>query len=104
MPEKIITAIESTVDVNPLESVAIIIQASIRGYLVRRALLKSKNVVKFQAIVRGHLVRRHVIGALRCVQAITKMQAPFSSMNHNSTMGLGVNVARMKGVKFKEDD
>ncbi|RHN44072.1 putative IQ motif, EF-hand binding, P-loop containing nucleoside triphosphate hydrolase [Medicago truncatula] len=97
MPEIIITEIESTMDVNPPESAAIIIQASIRGYLVRRALLKSKNVVKLQAVVRVHLVRRHDVGASRCIQAITKMQALFSVPNHNSTMGLGVNIARMKG-------
>ncbi|CAH1447163.1 unnamed protein product [Lactuca virosa] len=28
-----------------------------------------------QAVVRGHLVRNHVVGTLRCVQAIVKMQA-----------------------------
>jgi len=70
--ETIVTKTESTMDVNPPESTAIIIQASIRGYLVRRALLKSKNVAKLQVVVRGHLVRRHVIGASRRVQAITK--------------------------------
>ncbi|KEH19663.1 IQ calmodulin-binding motif protein [Medicago truncatula] len=74
MPGTIITEIESMVDVNPPESAALIIQASIRGYLVRRALLNSKNVVKLQAVVRGHLVRRHAVGASRHVQAITKMQ------------------------------
>lgn len=74
IPETIVTETESKVDVNPPESAVIIIQASIRGYLARRALLKSKNVVKLQAAVRGHLVRRHAVGTLRCVQAIAKMQ------------------------------
>ena len=104
MPRTIITEIESTVDVNPPKSAVIIIQSWVRGYLVRRALLNSKNVVKLQAVVHGHLVRRHVVGASRRVQAITKMQDPSSAPNHNSTMGLGLNVVRMKGVKFKEDD
>jgi len=84
----IIIETESTMDVNPLESATIIIHASIRGYFVHRALLKSKNVVKFQVVVPGHLVRRHVVAALRRVQVITKMQAPLSALSHNSTRGL----------------
>ncbi|KAK9270900.1 hypothetical protein L1049_026486 [Liquidambar formosana] len=66
---------ENKVDVNVEESVAIAIQAAIRGILAQRSLLKLKNVVKLQAAVRGHLVRRHAVGTLRCVQAIIKMQA-----------------------------
>ncbi|KAF8410484.1 hypothetical protein HHK36_003013 [Tetracentron sinense] len=65
----------SKIDVNPEESIVIVIQAAIRGILARRALLKLKNVVKLQAAVRGHLVRRQATGTLRCVQAIIKMQA-----------------------------
>jgi hypothetical protein len=61
MPEKVITEIESTVDFNPSESAVIIIQASNRGYLVQRALIKRKKVVKLQVVVRGYSVRRHVI-------------------------------------------
>ncbi|KAH6780183.1 hypothetical protein C2S52_011420 [Perilla frutescens var. hirtella] len=57
------------------ESTVILIQAAIRGYLVRRVLVKQKNIIKLQAAVRGHLVRRHAIGTLRCAQAIVKMQA-----------------------------
>ncbi|KAM7517242.1 hypothetical protein LguiA_006825 [Lonicera macranthoides] len=57
------------------ESVIIVIQAAIRGFLAQRSLLKHKNVVKLQAAVRGHLVRSHAVGTLRCVQAIVKMQA-----------------------------
>ncbi|KAA8537545.1 hypothetical protein F0562_027153 [Nyssa sinensis] len=66
---------DTKVDVNLDESVLIVIQAAIRGFLAQRALLKLKNVVKLQAAVRGHLVRRHAVGTLRCVQAIVKMQA-----------------------------
>ncbi|XP_009110253.1 protein IQ-DOMAIN 32 [Brassica rapa] len=56
------------------DSVVIIIQAAIRGFLARRELLRRKKVVKLQAAVRGHLVRNQAMGSLRCVQAIVKMQ------------------------------
>ncbi|CAK8571015.1 unnamed protein product [Lathyrus sativus] len=74
VPETIVTENEDKVDVDIPESAVIVVQASIRGYLAQRALIKSKNVVKLQAAVRGHLVRRHAVGTLRCVQAIVKMQ------------------------------
>ncbi|KAG2257181.1 hypothetical protein Bca4012_094351 [Brassica carinata] len=56
------------------DSVVIIIQAAIRGFLARRELLRRKKVVKLQAAVRGHLVRNQAMGSLRCIQAIVKMQ------------------------------
>ncbi|CAN7134013.1 unnamed protein product, partial [Brassica rapa subsp. narinosa] len=56
------------------DSVVIIIQSAIRGFLARRELLRRKKVVKLQAAVRGHLVRNQAMGSLRCVQAIVKMQ------------------------------
>ncbi|CAM8998689.1 unnamed protein product [Rhodiola kirilowii] len=56
------------------ESDVIIIQSAVRGFLARKEQIKHKSVVKLQAAVRGHLVRCHAIGALRCVQAIAKMQ------------------------------
>ncbi|GLT71812.1 hypothetical protein SLA2020_438050 [Shorea laevis] len=66
---------DSKFDVNREESVVIVIQAAIRGFLGRITLLKLKNVVKLQAAVRGHLVRSHAVGTLRCFQAFVKMQA-----------------------------
>jgi hypothetical protein len=57
------------------ESVIVVIQAAVRGFLARRELLRSKKVIKLQAAVRGHLVRSQAMGSLRCVQAIVKMQA-----------------------------
>ncbi|KAI3432027.1 uncharacterized protein J3R85_007691 [Psidium guajava] len=57
------------------EATVIFIQATIRGFLAHKALLKLKSVVKLQSAVRGHLVRSHAVGTLRCVQAIVKMQA-----------------------------
>ncbi|KAI4316905.1 hypothetical protein L6164_024833 [Bauhinia variegata] len=69
-----VTEIESKADADPPESVVIIIQCAVRGFLAQRDLVKLKNVVKLQAAVRGHLVRRHAVGTLRCIQAIVKMQ------------------------------
>ncbi|KAK3019810.1 hypothetical protein RJ639_004803, partial [Escallonia herrerae] len=71
----IATEDDAKYDANPDESVIVIIQAAVRGFLAQRELLKHKNVVKLQAAVRGHLVRRHAVGTLRCVQAIVKIQA-----------------------------
>ncbi|KAK2660688.1 hypothetical protein Ddye_007221 [Dipteronia dyeriana] len=65
---------ESKPDSDLDESVVIVIQGAVRGFLAQRELLKLKNVIKLQAAVRGHLVRRHAVGTLRCVQAIVKMQ------------------------------
>ncbi|CAN6880236.1 unnamed protein product [Brassica oleracea] len=56
------------------DSVIIIIQAAVRGFLARKELLRRKKVVKLQAAFRGHLVRNQAMGSLRCVQAIVKMQ------------------------------
>ncbi|KAL0694937.1 hypothetical protein Bca4012_062117 [Brassica carinata] len=56
------------------DSVIIIIQTAIRGFLARKELVRRKKVVKLQAAVRGHLVRNQAMGSLRCVQAIVKMQ------------------------------
>ncbi|KAB1203719.1 Protein IQ-DOMAIN 32 [Morella rubra] len=66
---------DSKLDLNMEESVVIVIQAAIRGFLGQQMLLKIKNVIKLQAVVRGYLVRCHAVGTLRCVQAIVKMQA-----------------------------
>ncbi|CAN6886526.1 hypothetical protein HID58_065354 [Brassica napus] len=68
----IITRKESDEEVD--DSVIIIIQAAIRGFLARKELLRRKKVVKLQAAFRGHLVRNQAMGSLRCVQAIVKMQ------------------------------
>ncbi|XP_056177174.1 protein IQ-DOMAIN 32 [Syzygium oleosum] len=74
--EAVVATKPETVDVfNVDEAIVIFIQASIRGFLAHKALLKLKSVIKLQSAVRGHLVRSHAVGTLRCVQAIVKMQA-----------------------------
>ncbi|KAL6995804.1 hypothetical protein U1Q18_005940 [Sarracenia purpurea var. burkii] len=62
-------------DINTDESVIVVIQTAVRGFLAQREMLKLKYAVKLQAAVRGHLVRRQAVGTLRCVQAIVKVQA-----------------------------
>ncbi|KAI0520187.1 hypothetical protein KFK09_007658 [Dendrobium nobile] len=62
-------------DENIQEFAATVIQAAIRGHLAVKRLREVKYVIKLQAAVRGHLVRAHAIGTLRCIRAITKMQA-----------------------------
>ncbi|KDP36953.1 hypothetical protein JCGZ_08244 [Jatropha curcas] len=71
----VVTKDESEVEAPLEESIVVVIQAAVRGFLAQRELLKRKNLVKLQAVVRGHLVRQHAVGTLRCVQAIIKMQA-----------------------------
>ncbi|KAL6976591.1 hypothetical protein U1Q18_025380 [Sarracenia purpurea var. burkii] len=62
-------------DINTDESVIVVIQTAVRGFLSQGEMLKLKYVVKLQAAVWGHLVRRQAAGTLRCAQAIVKMQA-----------------------------
>ncbi|KAG0460628.1 hypothetical protein HPP92_020535 [Vanilla planifolia] len=78
------TTLKASVVINPdtaakaaaiQESAAVFIQTAIRGFLVLRSLQKIKCVIKLQAILRGNLVRRQAIGSLRCIQAISKVQA-----------------------------
>ncbi|KAJ7957845.1 Protein IQ-DOMAIN 32 [Quillaja saponaria] len=83
----LVAEIESKAVVNSKESVVIVIQASIRGFMAQRELLKLKNLVKLQAAVRGHLVRRHAVGTLRCVQAIVKMQTLVRARHAKSVEG-----------------
>ncbi|MBA0625554.1 hypothetical protein Godav_003337 [Gossypium davidsonii] len=75
VPEPVVAATnEAKDDSNVDESVVVVVQTAIRGFLARKELGKLKNLVKLQAALRGHLVRRHAVGTLRCIQAIVKMQ------------------------------
>ncbi|XP_030527145.2 protein IQ-DOMAIN 32 isoform X2 [Rhodamnia argentea] len=74
--EAVVAAEPETVDAFSVdEATVIFIQATIRGFLAHKALLKLKSVIKLQSAARGYLVRSHAVGTLRCVQAIVKMQA-----------------------------
>ncbi|KAI0488169.1 hypothetical protein KFK09_027996 [Dendrobium nobile] len=92
------------VDYNIQEDVAVVVQASIRGYLAKRELEKIKNVVKLQAAIRRYLVRRQAVGTLRCMLAIVKIQqlirAHLSIRSTEFTTKEKLN-EEMKAVKVK---
>ncbi|KAH0449354.1 hypothetical protein IEQ34_023154 [Dendrobium chrysotoxum] len=92
------------VDYNIREDVAVVVQASIRGYLAKRELEKIKNVVKLQAAIRRYLVRRQAVGTLRCMLAIVKIQqlirAHLSFRSTKFTAKEKLN-EEMKAVKVK---
>ncbi|KAF3446750.1 hypothetical protein FNV43_RR11930 [Rhamnella rubrinervis] len=94
---------ESEVDAKLEESVVIIIQTGVRGFLAQRTLLKLTNVVKLQAAVRGHLVRSHAVGTLRCVQAIVKMQALVRARHARLSLE-GSHPVKKLGGKPEEDN
>ncbi|CAO2817692.1 unnamed protein product [Amaranthus hypochondriacus] len=56
------------------ETIAIIIQTAMRGFLAQRKFVQLKSAVKLQAAIRGHLVRRNAIETLHCIRAIVKVQ------------------------------
>lgn len=77
-PEETYTQVSdrnTPLDDNKQDSVAVIIQASVRSYLAQKELVKLKNVVKLQSAIRGHLVRREAVETLWLAQAIVKFQA-----------------------------
>ncbi|XP_048612668.1 protein IQ-DOMAIN 32 isoform X3 [Brassica napus] len=90
----IITRKESDEEVD--DSVIIIIQAAIRGFLARKELLRRKKVVKLQAAFRGHLVRNQAMGSLRCVQAIVKMQTLVRARHSTK------DVSRVSAISFQD--
>ncbi|XP_057518070.1 protein IQ-DOMAIN 32-like isoform X2 [Amaranthus tricolor] len=57
------------------ETIAIIIQTAMRGFLAQRKFVQLKSAVKLQAVIRGHLVRRNAIETLHCIRAIVRVQA-----------------------------
>ncbi|KAJ7298079.1 hypothetical protein O6H91_18G029200 [Diphasiastrum complanatum] len=57
------------------EWAAVRIQTAFRAYLARRALRALKGLVRLQALVRGHTIRRQSTITLKCMQALTRVQA-----------------------------
>ncbi|KAI4381811.1 hypothetical protein MLD38_007849 [Melastoma candidum] len=53
---------------------AIKIQAYFRGHLARRAFRALRSLVKLQALARGMYVRKQARIALRCMEAIVRLQ------------------------------
>lgn len=58
-----------------LEQAAIIVQASFRGYQARHGLQTLKGAIMLQAAIRGRLVRRQAVATLFCMQGIVRFQA-----------------------------
>uniref|UniRef100_A0A0E0EXZ9 DUF4005 domain-containing protein n=1 Tax=Oryza meridionalis TaxID=40149 RepID=A0A0E0EXZ9_9ORYZ len=54
---------------------AVMIQATYRGYLARKALCALRGLVKLQALIRGNLVRKQATATLRRMQALLVAQA-----------------------------
>lgn len=84
-------------DFSPDESAVIVIQAAVRKFLAQRELVRHKKVVKLQAAVRGHLVRCRAAGALRCIQAIVKMQTLVRARHAN--LSVGRSSVRKRGIQ-----
>ncbi|XP_057807931.1 protein IQ-DOMAIN 5-like [Salvia miltiorrhiza] len=57
------------------ESAAIRIQTIYRGFMARRAFRAIRGLARLQALVKGHTVKRQAAIALRCIQALVKVQA-----------------------------
>uniref|UniRef100_A0A7N0V526 DUF4005 domain-containing protein n=1 Tax=Kalanchoe fedtschenkoi TaxID=63787 RepID=A0A7N0V526_KALFE len=84
------------------ESIVILIQSAIRGFLARKEQIKHRSVVKLQAAVRGHLVRCRAIGALRCVQAIAKMQVLIRARYARLSLEVQAVVSNENGTRARK--
>ncbi|PON34693.1 P-loop containing nucleoside triphosphate hydrolase [Parasponia andersonii] len=73
------------------EQAAMIVQATFRGYLARRAFWALKGIIRLQALIRGHLVRRQALATLCSMLGIVKFQALIRGRSvRNSDIGLEV--------------
>ncbi|CAL0315162.1 unnamed protein product [Lupinus luteus] len=74
-----------------LTEAAITVQSACRGYQARRTFQKHKGIILLQALIRGHLVRRQAVSALCCVKGIVKLQALARGYNvRRSDIGIAV--------------
>ncbi|XP_041992631.1 protein IQ-DOMAIN 5-like isoform X1 [Salvia splendens] len=68
------------------EWAAICIQAVYRGFRTRRAFRAVKGLTRLQALVNGHTLKRQTSIALRCIQALVKVQAHSRAKHAGSTL------------------
>ncbi|KAL1557554.1 IQ-DOMAIN 14-like [Salvia divinorum] len=68
------------------ESAAICIQTVYRGFRTRRAFRAVKGLVRLQTLVNGHTLKRQTSIALRCIQALVKVQAHSRAKHAGSTL------------------
>ncbi|KAL1544543.1 protein IQ-DOMAIN 5-like isoform X1 [Salvia divinorum] len=68
------------------ELAAIRIQAVFRRFMARRAFRAIKGVARLQALVKGNTVKRQAAIALRCIQALVKVQAHSRAKHVRSTL------------------
>ncbi|KAF6134719.1 hypothetical protein GIB67_002120 [Kingdonia uniflora] len=57
------------------EVAAIKIQTAFRGYLARRALRALRGLVRLKTLIHGQSVKRQATTALRCMQALSRVQS-----------------------------
>ncbi|CAI8587835.1 unnamed protein product [Vicia faba] len=89
----LVANLASQVDVGTVRvtDAAIKLQAACRGYRARREFQTQKAITLLQALIRGHLVRRQAVSALYCVKRIVKFQALARGYNvRRSDIGLEV--------------
>ncbi|XP_041990617.1 protein IQ-DOMAIN 5-like [Salvia splendens] len=68
------------------EWAAICIQAVYRGFRTRRAFRAVKGLTRLQALVNGRTLKRQTSIALRCIQALVKVQAHSRAKHAGSTL------------------
>lgn len=61
------------------EGAAIRIQTAFRGYLARRALRALRGLVRLKSLVDGASVKRQTANALKCMQALSRVQSQICS-------------------------
>ncbi|XP_047975474.1 protein IQ-DOMAIN 5-like isoform X2 [Salvia hispanica] len=68
------------------ELAALRIQTVYRGFMARRAFRPRKGMARLQALVKGNTVKRQAAIALRCIQALVKVQVHSRAKHVRSTL------------------
>ncbi|CAN8259925.1 unnamed protein product [Cochlearia groenlandica] len=61
------------------DAAAILIQATLRGYLARRELREMKGVARLKLLMEGSVVQRQAANTLKCMQTLTRVQSQILS-------------------------